>query len=135
MQYFGDIVEKNGKTIRENNTEIPHNIPIGTIVEFDINPDQPLHGTIDENGKEWSTGIMCGKARAYIYDHTRDCDGTPLYTLSFKNPDKIRPDEKRICTIIEGWEERPFALKRDISFSIFYGLISGYDESSLRIIK
>jgi len=33
MKNFGDIVEKNGKTIRENNLALTHKIPIDTLVE------------------------------------------------------------------------------------------------------
>lgn len=72
MKYiaFGDIVEPNGKTIRENNLAIPHNIPIGTLVEVKY---APFHG-----------GGACEKvhARLWVVSHDRDCDGSPLYSLS-----------------------------------------------------
>jgi hypothetical protein len=68
--YFGDIVEANGRTIRENNTEIPHNLRVGQLVEVKYD--------------EWHGGGACSKvhARLWIVLCGRDCDGTPLYWLA-----------------------------------------------------
>jgi hypothetical protein len=65
-----DIVEENGKTIRENNLEKTHDIPIGTLVEVKYD--------------EWYGDGACEKvhARLWVIGHSRDCDGTPLYNLS-----------------------------------------------------
>lgn len=65
-----DMVEKNGRTIRENNLEIRHNIPVGTLVEVKFS--------------EWHGGGACERteARLWVIGHGRDCDGTPLYCLS-----------------------------------------------------
>ena len=61
-----DIVEPNGKTVRQNNMEKVHRIPIGTLVE--VNCDyQPEH-----------------KTRQFVATHNRDCDGTPLYSITPK---------------------------------------------------
>lgn len=70
MIFVGDIVEKNGKTIKENNLEERHNIPIGSLVEVKYN--------------KWYGEGACAKihARLWVVEHNRDCDGTPLYTLS-----------------------------------------------------
>jgi hypothetical protein len=57
--FFGDIVEKNGKTIKENNLIRKHKYPIGSLVELE------------------------GGERLFIMAHTRDCDGSPLYNLGF----------------------------------------------------
>jgi hypothetical protein len=46
-----------GKTYREENNALKHKIPVGTIVKVDDN------------------------FYARVFSHTRDCDGTPLYTL------------------------------------------------------
>lgn len=64
-----DIVCKNGKTIRQNNLAKVHKIPIGTLVEVKYD--------------EWCGGGACQKvhARLWVVDHSRDCDGSPLYTL------------------------------------------------------
>lgn len=61
---FSDILEENGKTIKENNMAKPHNIPLGSTVEF-----------LAENGKDL--------LRLYVVSHTNDFDGTPLYQLSY----------------------------------------------------
>ena len=60
-----DIVEENGKTIKENNMQKQHSIAIGTLVEVNID-------YLEEHG-----------IRLFVCSHDRDCDGTPLYTLSF----------------------------------------------------
>ena len=65
-----DIVEANGKTIKENNLELIHHIPIGTLVEICYD--------------SWFGDGACEKvqARLWVVYHARDCDGTPLYILS-----------------------------------------------------
>jgi hypothetical protein len=65
-----DQAEPNGQTIRENNLDRPHAIPIGALVEA--------------RWDEWFGNGACWKvhARLWVVAHTRDCDGTPLYTLS-----------------------------------------------------
>lgn len=73
---FGDIVEANGKTIRENNMKLGHNIPIGSLVEVKYD--------------EWHGDGACQvvHARLWIVAHSRDCDGSPLYCLSrWKDPE------------------------------------------------
>jgi hypothetical protein len=65
--YIGDIVEENGKTIRQNKMALTHNIPLGTFVEVEY----------DENDASASEG-----QRLYVQGHNRDCDGTPLYSLT-----------------------------------------------------
>lgn len=57
-----DLVNpESGKTYREENSELQHNIPIGSLVEV-------------------ATG-----ERLTVVKHTRDCDQTPLYTLGLKD--------------------------------------------------
>jgi len=75
MNFIHNIIQENGKTTRQNNLEINHNIPIGTLVEM----------------KNWEIGEggSCIKyhARLWVVEHRRDCDGTPLYVLSiYKDP-------------------------------------------------
>lgn len=72
---FSDIVEANGKTIRENNLTREHLYPLGTIVEIDLDISQP--GT--EPGIEIN---LKGTCRLFVVGHNRDCDGIPLYVLS-----------------------------------------------------
>jgi len=64
-----DIVEANGKTVRENNLEQPHTIPLGALVDLDWD--------FGENKSNFSRTI-----RAYVAAYARDCDGEPLYLLT-----------------------------------------------------
>jgi hypothetical protein len=68
--YIKNMVEENGKTIEENNLSKQHNIPINALVEVKFD--------------EWFGKGACQKihGRFFVYSHDRDCDGTPLYTLS-----------------------------------------------------
>jgi hypothetical protein len=69
FMHIADLVNpKTGKTYREENSELTHTIPIGSLVE-DI-----------------ETGI-----RLFVVMHTRDCDQTPLYSLAADMDD---PDYK-----------------------------------------
>lgn len=75
-----DLVEENGRTIRENNLAINHHISIGSLVE-----------NIDEDSDYYHM-------RFYIVEHIRDCDGTPLYVLGNKSQigiDLKEPENRR----------------------------------------
>lgn len=72
---FGDIVEDNGKTIRENNRAKQPRYQLGDIVEVDLDISQP--GT--EEGIEI---CLQGTCRLFVVGHMRDCDGNPLYVIS-----------------------------------------------------
>jgi hypothetical protein len=65
-----DPLDPEGRTFREVNKTMPHNIPLGVLVEV--------------KWDEWFGGGACQKvhARLWVVGHDRDCDGTPLYTLS-----------------------------------------------------
>lgn len=69
--FVGDIVEANGKTWKENNLAIQHDIPIGTLVEI-------IYKSEYEEEDESTYGL-----RLFVVNHSRDCDGTPLYDMSF----------------------------------------------------
>jgi len=56
-----------GRTIRQENLKKQHNIPVDTLVEI-----------LGDENDEYS-GM-----RLYINEHTRDCDGTPIYLLGSK---------------------------------------------------
>jgi hypothetical protein len=56
-----------GKTWREENNALTHKIPLDTLVE--VKPEKySKHNGI----------------RAYVASHDRDCDGTPLYSLTME---------------------------------------------------
>lgn len=61
-----DPNDPEGRSYKEINLATPHNIPIGTLVEL-------------ESG-----------ARLFVVHHARDCDGTPLYCLSFDKHDTVQ---------------------------------------------
>lgn len=67
-----DIVEANGKTIRQNNLEREHDVPLGTLVEITCDPKW-------EDPENPHNGL-----RLFVVNHSRDCDGTPLYDMSFE---------------------------------------------------
>ena len=67
---------KSGKTRKEENLEQQHNIPIGTLVEIQV----------DSESDAQYDGV-----RLYVVGHTRDCDGTPLYQLGMKNASLKNP--------------------------------------------
>lgn len=69
---YSELVEANGKTIRENNLERTHQLPLGALVEINAPEVKDHHGL-----------------RLWIVAHMRDCDGTPLYGLSFEIPERL----------------------------------------------
>lgn len=73
---YSEIIEENGKTIRENNFTVNHKIPLGSLVKvkidiydrsFDI-PQQELH--------------LSGECTLWVVSQMRDCDGSVLYGVS-----------------------------------------------------
>ena len=69
--FVHDYVEPNGLSIRENNLNREHVIPLGSIVEV-------VYDDRDEDEDSQTFGL-----RLFVVNHSRDCDGTPLYDLSF----------------------------------------------------
>ena len=106
------IVEGNGRTIKENNLDKPHNIPIGTLVEVKYD--------------EWCGNGACLKvhARLWVVKHTRDCDGTPLYTLS-----KRREPSNAIIQV-DG-----LVLNDEISSAIYNEYVTGISEEQLTPVE
>ena len=62
---IADLDSGNGKTYREVNNATEHGIKVGQLVELD-----------------------CG-ARLYVLEHSRDCDGTPLYVIGLQESNII----------------------------------------------
>ena len=132
MKYINvaDIVEPNGKTIRENNMEKQHNLRVGDLVEVKTD--------------EWKGDGACMKihARMFIVWCGRDCDGTPLYWLSPTPRDKMddivveftldgkRVSTRRIEELDEGYEERI-----TMGQKFYYGFYGGFPEDSLTKIE
>ena len=104
IENIADLVNpQSGKTYRQENNEKTHNIPLGTLVEIDCD-DSYL-----ESPKK---GL-----RLFVVSHDRDCDGTPLYSLSFN----------------KDWTPEMFGKQYEVFAK---GQIdSGYSEESLKVIK
>jgi hypothetical protein len=105
---FSEIVEANGKTIRENNLEIEHKIPIGALVEVEITK----HFANDTS--------ITGRVQLYVIEHTRDCDGSPLYTLGKSLGALDDPESNYKIRLFWMW---------------MYGIEQGYPESSLTVVE
>lgn len=98
---IADIVNsKTGKTWRQENMEKVHNIPLGALVEVEAD--------LDQNG-----------LRLWVVSHDRDCDETPLYSLSFS----------------KDWSEDMFGSSSRMKFAARAMTDSGHPEESLKIIK
>lgn len=124
-----DLVEANGKTWKENNLDIQHNIPVGKQVRAKID----MTGIRDT--------FIKGEAVLFVKSHDRDCDGTPLYTLSWTPPaaaweilQYARPDlsesEKR--DLYERKKKEFEELDRIFGDS---NMFSGYTEQDLKLIE
>lgn len=85
-----DIVEKNGNTIRENNWERSHDVPLGTLVEVKYS--------------HWLKDGAClrAEARLWVVSHDRDCDGTPLYSLADRPMNVLEIMVEDVCREITG---------------------------------
>lgn len=121
--FIGDIVEENGKTIRQNNLEKKHNIPLGSLVEIISKDDEN-----DEPG-EHRHGL-----RLFVTGHTRDCDGTPLYALAYTKT--VYAELEKVNKLLE--IEKNDLQRQILVFNkhLMQGaMINGYDEDSLKIIN
>lgn len=116
-QIVYEIPGPDGKTDKEINLLMQHNIPLGSLVE--VGDDVP-----EQAG-----------CRLYVVQHNRDCDGTPLYSLSFdkeagiklKEHEKDQQNNQRT-----GIDKTVFELSK---FKVLGSIESGYPEDCLKIIK
>ena len=109
--FIGDLEDPDnpGKTIREVNLEKQHEIPLGALVE--------IKGFEEYDYHRYENGL-----RLYVVKHLRDCDGTPLYGLSFYDPREFEEQMKvqREC---------------GITTNLFAPILSGYAKRSLEIVR
>ena len=97
---IADVVNPDsGKTYREENMEKVHNIPCGVMVE--VKMENPKHSGL----------------RLWVVAQERDCDGTPLYALSFD----------------KDWEPEMYG--EQFKFSARFRIDGGYPEDCLTIIQ
>ena len=117
-----DIVEANGKTIRENNLELKHRYPIGSLVEVSSDFDQGDNGL-----------------RLFVVRHSRDCDGEPLYDLSF-NLNIVQDIEEAKVIVQDIIKSKPYQAENHLIFLWSLGHAEGqvmnhYGEASLKLIS
>lgn len=119
--FVGDLVEDNGLTVEQNNLQLKHKIPLGALVEisYDSNYDEPDD---DTNG-----------LRLFVVDHSRDCDGTPLYGLSFSRDAKKRLDEI-VDDIEKAWTNEDRQFLTFIKWGRQGAILHGYSEDILKEI-
>jgi hypothetical protein len=77
-----DLAESNGKTIRENNLSTEHTIPIHTPVIIQLENEKAPYWTNNGNVSDHIIYLIEQQQPFFVAEHTRDCDGTCLYTLS-----------------------------------------------------
>lgn len=109
-----------GETYRQTNTKLTHKIPLDTIVEV-----LPYGDTPEEDYGE-HTGL-----RLYVVSHDRDCDQTPLYSLSFDKTSTVLSDRalgRRSVVECDG-------LRVKGELFIRGNISSGFAEDSLKVIK
>lgn len=117
-----DIVEENGKTIKENNLEKKHNIELGTLVE--ITSDDTLHDEEDQHN-----GL-----RLFVVQHTRDCDGTPLYSLSFNRIAGEQLDQAEKDLEKTKNDSMEYTLVHWTVTKLRGSILSGFSEEVLKIV-
>tara|TARA_R100000656_G_scaffold104176_4_gene76399 strand:+ start:767 stop:1273 length:507 start_codon:yes stop_codon:yes gene_type:complete len=78
IYFMSQMPMEDGRTLREHNMEKEHKFPLGSLVEVEVHH---LGGGYGE-GPIKSDVDMKGTCRLFVVDQFRDCDGTPLYTLS-----------------------------------------------------
>lgn len=114
-----DIVEENGKTIKENNMTKTHKYNVGDLVFV---RSSTWHGR--------GRASVRFEANLWICALTRDCDGTPLYNLSPTHPDDMKTVPRMIFENEGvGWEAKP-----DIAKSMYYKVEGGYPEEMLTLV-
>lgn len=121
IQNVADVVEANGKTIRENNNAVAHAIPLGSLVEINT-PNYPDNGL-----------------RLFVHSHIRDCDGTPLYVLTHRYDLVGQPvGTAYIRSLAEDPEQKALAEKTLTGFIANQregATTGGYSESALITIR
>lgn len=110
--FVPEMVESNGLTVRENNMVKNHSIPLFTLVEL-VCDDH-------ENG-----------LRFFVQNHSRDCDGTPLYDLT---------TDTKLVGIDLSLSDALNDCKKDLLSGIFVAVDFGkirlhYHESALKIVR
>ena len=125
IQLVSEIVEANGKTIRQNNMEKKHKIPIDTLVHF--------------KGSDWfgRGAFMRYEGRFYVIAHNRDCDGAPLYTIGEKPREHILASLRELGYLEDavGFEQLGCMKNFLLRYFFLWFQVSGIDEDSLTPVE
>lgn len=124
--FVGDIVMSDGKTWKEQNMEITHKIPLGSLVEISCD---------DKDDPESLDGV-----RLFVTGHIRDCDGTPLYALSHNRNAYDESNMLKEQIDKKAWLDTPTDPYAEglirFNYQITRGqIVSGYSEDSLKVIR
>lgn len=117
--FVGDLVEDNGMTVKQNNMQLKHKIPLGALVEISYDSQY-------EEPKDNTNGL-----RLFVVEHARDCDGTPLYGLSFYRDAKTELD-RIIQDIEKAWTKEDRQFLTLMKWSKQGAILNGYAEDSLQ---
>jgi hypothetical protein len=117
---FSEIIESNGRTIRENNLTSKHKYPIDELVE--VKYDEYF-------GNDAGRKII---AHMYVVAHDRDCDGTPLYTVATKR--RSEWDVSQTGRDFEIWRNQKFTAA-SLLIEAVYRPVHGLGEDQLTAIK
>ena len=122
--FVNDVVLEDGKTIKETNLQKQHSIALGSLVEIKSD-DYSDCSPVDQH-----SGL-----RLFITEHTRDCDGTPLYSLSFNKiaAQEFTEAKKALVNAEQGSLDHTV-----ISWNVNYlkgSILTGFSEESLTVIK
>lgn len=120
MMNVADLVNpKTGLTYRQENSQLTHSIPIGAIVECLPYNDDP------EKDYNEHTGL-----RLFVVEHNRDCDGTPLYSLSSFTLEEIEEHKNFIAGGV--FEKEGMRMRAEITMKMYH---RGFSETALKLIK
>lgn len=103
--------------------DMQHNIPLGSIVEIVFQ---------DSDNDSDTFGL-----RLFVVQHTRDCDGTPLYGLSFKRKageDRAQQERDRFEATQSG-DQLSMMIINAASWMTKGSITGGYTEECLKVIK
>lgn len=122
--FVGDVVETNGKTWKENNLAKEHDIALGTLVEITYKSEY-------EDEEESKYGL-----RLFVVNHSRDCDGTPLYDMSFdKNAYKEFKQTEEKIKDNEFSDKMEETLVRWMHQRVSGSILRHYGRESLKVVE
>jgi len=123
MLLYSELKDRNNQTIKEENNNMKHNIPIDTLVEIDL----------DKTDLKYISEKIAG-LRLFVIGHTRDCDGTPLYQLYPRPLSEYNKCLNDMKLIFELNNLTHLNMDKMADNMRSFGVIGGLSEYSLKII-